>query len=170
MAAVGLNLILGYGGMVSFGHAAYLGIGGYAVGILPFQGVGSAACMAGRARRVGAVRARDRRLSLRTRGVYFIMITLAFAQMFYFLAIGLEALWRRRRPDDQRAQPLRRRSISATSALFYYLCFALLLVASICSAGSSIRASAWCCAAHARTSGGCWRSAFPTFATSSSRT
>ena len=41
MAAVSLNLILGYGGMMSFGHAAYLGIGGYAVGILAFEGVSS---------------------------------------------------------------------------------------------------------------------------------
>ena len=39
IAAVSLNLILGYGGMVSFGHAAYLGIGAYAVGILGFYGI-----------------------------------------------------------------------------------------------------------------------------------
>ena len=44
IAAVSLNLILGYGGMMSFGHAAYLGIGGYAVGILAFEGVPSASC------------------------------------------------------------------------------------------------------------------------------
>ena len=41
MAAVSLNLIMGYGGMVSFGHAAYLGLGGYAVGILAKEGIGS---------------------------------------------------------------------------------------------------------------------------------
>ena len=41
LAAVSLNLIMGYGGMMSFGHAAYLGIGGYAVGILAFEGIGS---------------------------------------------------------------------------------------------------------------------------------
>ena len=41
LAAVSLNLILGYGGMMSFGHAAYLGIGGYSVGILAFEGVTS---------------------------------------------------------------------------------------------------------------------------------
>ena len=41
MAATSLNLILGYGGMVSFGHAVYLGIGGYAVGILAHEGIGS---------------------------------------------------------------------------------------------------------------------------------
>ena len=82
LAAASLNLIMGYGGMMSFGHAAYLGIGGYAVGILAFEGIGSGfiewpvALLASAlyALVIGA-------LSLRTRGVYFIMITLAFAQM-----------------------------------------------------------------------------------------
>ena len=62
LAAASLNLIMGYGGMMSFGHAAYLGIGGYAVGILAFEGIGSGfiqwpVALAG----VGAVCARDRR-------------------------------------------------------------------------------------------------------------
>jgi len=90
LAAASLNLIMGYGGMMSFGHAAYLGIGGYAVGILATEGIGSGfiqwpvALLASAlfALVIGA-------LSLRTRGVYFIMITLAFAQMFYFLAVSL---------------------------------------------------------------------------------
>jgi branched-chain amino acid transport system permease protein len=90
MAAVSLNLILGYGGMMSFGHAAYLGIGGYSVAILAFEGVQSGfaqwpaalATSAFFALVVGA-------LSLRTRGVYFIMITLAFAQMAYYVASGM---------------------------------------------------------------------------------
>src|SRR5947209_16809864 len=85
LAALSLNLILGYGGMVSFGHAAYLGVGVYTVGILSTHGVGSAfvqwpaAVVASAlvALAIGAV-------SLRTSGVYFIMITLAFAQMLYF--------------------------------------------------------------------------------------
>jgi branched-chain amino acid transport system permease protein len=92
IAAVSLNLILGYGGMVSFGHAAYLGIGGYAVGILAFHGIhsgwlqwglaiGSSALVA---LAIGAV-------SIRTSGIYFIMITLAFTQMLYYLGISLEA-------------------------------------------------------------------------------
>src|SRR5262249_964422 len=80
IAAVSLNLIMGYGGMVSFGHAAYLGIGGYVVGILAQEGMPSgyvqwplAILVCGLAALIiGA-------LSLRTRGVYFIMITLAFA-------------------------------------------------------------------------------------------
>ena len=90
LAAVSLNLIMGYGGMMSFGHAAYLGIGGYAVGILAHEGIGSGfiqwpvalAASALFALVIGA-------LSLRTRGVYFIMITLAFAQMAYYVASGL---------------------------------------------------------------------------------
>ena len=62
MAAVSLNLILGYGGMMSFGHAAYLGIGGYAVGILALRGHRERLrAMAGGACRVGAVRAGHRR-------------------------------------------------------------------------------------------------------------
>jgi branched-chain amino acid transport system permease protein len=90
LAASSLNLIMGYGGMMSFGHAAYLGIGGYAVGMLANEGVGSGfiqwpvalAASALFALVIGA-------LSLRTRGVYFIMITLAFAQMAYYVASGL---------------------------------------------------------------------------------
>ena len=115
IAAVSLNLIMGYGGMVSFGHAAYLGIGGYVVGILAYEGVPSgfvqwpvALIVSGLfALLIGA-------LSLRTRGVYFIMITLAFAQMIYYVAVSLEPLWRRRRADDLPAQPVCRASISRT--------------------------------------------------------
>jgi branched-chain amino acid transport system permease protein len=92
LAASSLNLILGYGGMVSFGHAAFLGTGAYAVAILMAEGVSSAwvswplavAVSALFALVIGAV-------SLRTRGVYFIMITLAFAQMAYYLCISLRA-------------------------------------------------------------------------------
>ena len=91
MAALSLNLIMGFGGMVSFGHAVYLGIGGYAVGILAKEGIGSGfvqwpAAIAASALYALVVGA----LSLRTRGVYFIMITLAFAQMAYYVAIGLD--------------------------------------------------------------------------------
>ena len=91
IAALSLDLILGYGGMVSFGHAAYLGIGAYAVGILAFYGVDNGflqwsvavAASAVAALVIGAI-------SIRTSGVYFIMITLAFAQMLYYLGISLE--------------------------------------------------------------------------------
>jgi branched-chain amino acid transport system permease protein len=91
IAAVSLNLILGYGGMVSFGHAAYLGIGGYSVAIFAFYGVNSGplqwavaiGASALVALAIGAV-------SIRTSGVYFIMITLAFTQMLYYLGISIE--------------------------------------------------------------------------------
>jgi len=127
LAAVSLNLIMGYGGMVSFGHAAYLGIGGYAVGILWKEGIGSGfvqwpvaiGASALFALAIGA-------LSLRTRGVYFLMITLAFAQMIYYVAIGLE----RYGGDD--GLTIRQRSQFGglidlnNRTLFYYVCFALL--------------------------------------------
>jgi branched-chain amino acid transport system permease protein len=92
MAAASLNLVLGYGGMVSFGHAAFFGAGAYMVGILAAEGVSSLwiswpvaiAVAAAAALVVGAI-------SLRTRGVYFIMITLAFAQMMYYVFVSLKA-------------------------------------------------------------------------------
>jgi branched-chain amino acid transport system permease protein len=130
MAAVSLNLIMGFGGMVSFGHAAYLGIGGYAIGILAKEGINSGfvqwplalAMSALFALAVGA-------LSLRTRGVYFIMITLAFAQMVYYVAIGLD----RYGGDDgmtiyKRSQFGDLINLSNKTA-FYYLCLVLLLLA-----------------------------------------
>jgi branched-chain amino acid transport system permease protein len=128
IGAVSLNLIMGYGGMVSFGHAAYLGIGGYAVGILAKEGIGSGfvqwpvaiAVSALYALVVGA-------LSLRTRGVYFIMITLAFAQMIYYVAIGLE-----RYGGDDGLTIYQRSGFGGlidlnNKTVFYYLCFALLM-------------------------------------------
>lgn len=107
MAGVGLNLVLGYGGLVSFGHAAFFGIGGYAAGILashalnyepimesPFLIEGTTQMIiiwivalvvsAFVALVIGAI-------TLRTSGVYFIMITLAFAQMIYYFAISWPA-------------------------------------------------------------------------------
>ena len=89
--ALSLDLILGYGGMVSFGHAAYLGIGAYAVGIPAFYGVHNgylqwALAMLASATVALVIGA----ISLRTSGVYFIMITLAFTQMLYFLANSIE--------------------------------------------------------------------------------
>jgi branched-chain amino acid transport system permease protein len=90
LAAASLNLIMGYGGMMSFGHAAYLGIGGYAVGILAFEGIGAGSIQFAVALAASALFALViGALSLRTRGVYFIMITLAFAQMAYYVASGL---------------------------------------------------------------------------------
>jgi branched-chain amino acid transport system permease protein len=129
MAATTLNLILGYGGMVSFGHAVYLGIGGYAVGILAYEGVTSGFVQWPLAIVVSALFALIvGALSLRTRGVYFIMITLAFAQLLYYFGVGLD----RYGADD--GLSIRQRSQFAglvnlsDRPLFYYLCLALLLV------------------------------------------
>jgi branched-chain amino acid transport system permease protein len=128
IAAVSLNLILGYGGLVSFGHAAYLGVGGYSVGILAFYGVyngwlqWAVAILASAlvALVIGAI-------SVRTRGIYFIMITLAFTQMLYYLGISVEEYG----GDDG----MRLRVKSQFSGLvdlsdpvaFYYLALVLLL-------------------------------------------
>jgi branched-chain amino acid transport system permease protein len=128
LAAVSLNLILGYGGMMSFGHAAYLGIGGYAVGILAFEGVSSGFVQWPVALVVSALFALlIGALSLRTRGVYFIMITLAFAQMAYYIVAGLA----RYGGDDGLTIQERSRFIAplnlSNKMQFYYVCLALLL-------------------------------------------
>jgi branched-chain amino acid transport system permease protein len=90
LAASSLNLVLGYGGMVSFGHALYIGLGAYVVGISVYLGMTS-----GWAHLVivimlcGIVAYVTGLICLRTSGIGFIMITLAFAQMFYFLFVSL---------------------------------------------------------------------------------
>ncbi len=92
LAATSLNLILGFGGMVSFGHAAFVGVGAYTAGILLQAGVHSAWLLWPAAMGVAALFAAViGAISLRTRGVYFIMITLAFAQMLYYLATSTKA-------------------------------------------------------------------------------
>ena len=91
LAAVALNLILGFGGMVSFGHAFYLGVGAYAAGIMSAEGIGSGWAHVAMALAVGLVFAIGiGMVALRTHGMIFIMITLAFAQMGYFLAVSLK--------------------------------------------------------------------------------
>ena len=91
IAAVSLNLIMGYGGMISFGHAVYIGVGGYAIGILTFHGIESAYIQWPVALAAsGLVALIFGAISLRTRGVYFIMITLAFTQMVHFFSVSLE--------------------------------------------------------------------------------
>lgn len=100
IATVSLNLVLGYGGLVSFGHAAYIGIGAYAVGIPVYHefygGFAAAASTNGLFQIAIAVVVSalfaliTGAISLRTKGVYFIMITMAFAQMIYYLFISLE--------------------------------------------------------------------------------
>ena len=91
LAAVGLNLALGYGGLVSFGHAMYIGIGAYCVAIASHYGADSGILHLLLVLVVTAVVAAPVGLiALRTHGIAFIMITLALAQMFYFLAVGLK--------------------------------------------------------------------------------
>ena len=121
LAATSLNLILGFGGMVSFGHAAFLGVGAYTVVILSQMGVvdawvawPTAMVVAGLfALLIGAV-------SLRTQGVYFIMITLAFAQMMYYLVVSFKAYG----GDDGMSLPARSRIgflDMSNDAHFYYV-------------------------------------------------
>ena len=142
LAAVGLNLILGKGGFVSFGHAAFFGLGGYVMGILAWhaqnyspllewplliEGTNSMPVIwllsiilsAFLALVIGAV-------SLKTSGVYFIMITLAFAQMMYYFSIswsayggedGMSIYVRNEFPGLNTLDPIQ----------FYFLCLMLLL-------------------------------------------
>jgi len=149
LAGVGLNIALGLGGLVSLGHAAFFGLGGYAMGVLashaqsytplletpfmiegtrsmPLIWLAAALSSALAALIIGA-------LSLRTSGVYFIMITLAFGQMLFFFAIswpayggedGLSIYVRNGFPGLDTLDPIQ----------FFGICFALLLLALLFSA------------------------------------
>jgi branched-chain amino acid transport system permease protein len=137
IAAMSLNLILGYGGMVAFGHAAFFGLGGYAVGILYqhssdntafldfVSGTDSLIVAVAAAMLVSALAAAViGSLSLRTSGVPFIMITLAFAQMLFFLFVSLKAYG----GDD--GLMMRRRDIlpfinARDDTTYYYICVGL---------------------------------------------
>ncbi len=91
LAAVGLNFILGFGGLVSFGHALYIAVGAYVVALMSASGISDGwlhliACVL-----VGtAIAAVLGLVALRTSGIAFIMITLAFAQMFFYLIVSLK--------------------------------------------------------------------------------
>ena len=147
IAGVGLNFALGFGGLVSFGHAVFFGLGGYAMGILAFHaqtytpilewpfainGTRSMPVIWGVAIVVSAVVAVGiGALSLRTNGVYFIMITLAFAQMFYYFAIswptyggedGLSIYVRNEFPGLNTMDPIQ----------YFAICFTLLLLVLFC--------------------------------------
>lgn len=126
MAATSLNLILGYGGMVSFGHAAFLGIGAYSVGIPAYYDINSGWLQFAVAVAVSAAFATvTGAISLRTRGVYFIMITMAFAQMVYFTFVSIEEYG-----GDDGLVIYSRSNFSGFSiesaATLYYFCFACL--------------------------------------------
>src|SRR5690606_10087675 len=141
LAATGLNLALGLGGLVSFGHAAFFGIGGYAAGILATHSFSGEAILLGLPGSnqmlviwlvamvvAGLVGLLIGAISLRTSGVYFIMITLAFAQMVYYFAIswpayggedGLSILVRNQFPGVNTMRPLG----------FFLICYVVLLAA-----------------------------------------
>jgi branched-chain amino acid transport system permease protein len=130
LAATSLNLILGYGGMVSFGHAAYLGIGGYSIAILAHEGITSGFVQWPVALLASALFALViGSLCLRTRGLYFIMITLAFAQMIFYVFAGLD-----RYGGDDGLTIYSRSNFDGLIDLnaktqFYYLCLGLLVAA-----------------------------------------
>ena len=128
MAAASLNLVLGYGGMVSFGHAAFFGAGAYVVGILAFEGVRSLWIAWPAAILVAALAALViGAISLRTRGVYFIMITLAFAQMMYYVFVSMKAYG----GDDGLSLPGRSTGLGVelrNEFVWYYLVLGLLLL------------------------------------------
>jgi len=128
IAATSLNLALGYGGMISFGHAAFVGTGAYVGAICIAEGVTSAwiawpaatAAAALAAWLIGAV-------SLRTRGVYFIMITLAFAQMMFYLVNSMKAYG-----GDEGLTLPQRASDLGNEVVFYYVVLAFLLGSIYC--------------------------------------
>ena len=132
ICALSLDLILGYGGMVSFGHAAFFGAGAYITGLLSVHGVTSAwiawpAAAAGAACLAVVIGV----VCLRTTGVYFIMITLAFAQMLYYFFSSLQEYG----GDDGMAIPGRSTFGSgfdiSSHTVFFYVVFALLVISLI---------------------------------------
>jgi branched-chain amino acid transport system permease protein len=130
IAATSLNLVLGYGGMLSFGHAAFVGAGAYVASILVAEGVASAwigwpAAVAASALLAWIIGA----ISLRTRGVYFIMITLAFAQMMFYLVNSMKAYG-----GDEGLTLPRRAELGlgldlGNEVVFYYVVLLVLLLA-----------------------------------------
>jgi len=140
LAATGLNLALGLGGLISFGHAAFFGLGGYAAGILASHGFSGEPLLFGFSGTnqmwivwivavavAGLVGLAIGAISLRTSGVYFIMITLAFAQMVYYFAIswpayggedGLSMTVRNQFPGVMTMRPLN----------YFLICYMVLLV------------------------------------------
>jgi len=128
IAVISLNLILGFGGMVSLGHAAYLGIGAYCVGIASYYDFYNGWLHLALALSVSAIFALlTGAVSLRTKGVYFIMITMAFSQMVYFTFLSLEEYG----ADDglviySRSEFPEFISMDSSAGLYYWV-FALLL-------------------------------------------
>ena len=143
IAGIGLNLILGYGGMVSFGHAAFFGLGGYVTGILAFhfnnyepiqilvfefEGTNQLLFIWIFTLIFSSILALFiGYFSLRTTGVYFIMITLAFAQMLYYFSIS----WPTYGGEDGLSLSLRNQIPflnTMDSTTFFYICYVWLII------------------------------------------
>lgn len=143
LAAMSLGFVMGYGGMVSLGHAAFLGVGAYTAGALTYHSIDGSRLlgMPGTdqalltwplATVVGALMGLlIGALSLRTRGIYFIMTTLAFNQMIYFLFNALEVYG----GDDGVSLFAARRAFGPLDAsddvVFFYICFTVLTVSTV---------------------------------------
>ena len=140
LAATGLNLALGLGGLISFGHAAFFGIGGYAAGILASHSFSGDPLLFGLSGTnqmwivwivavavAGLVGMGIGAISLRTSGVYFIMITLAFAQMVYYFAIS----WPAYGGEDGLSMTVRNQFPGVMTMLplnYFLICYVILLV------------------------------------------
>lgn len=127
LAALGLNIVLGFGGMVSFGHALYLGLGAYCVGILASHGIDNGGLqLLLTVILCATVGLGTGWISLRTSGISFIMITLAFAQMFYYLFVSLKQYG----GDDGLSISMRTKLVGLNFAeplTLYYIAFACVL-------------------------------------------
>ncbi len=136
IAAIALDLILGFGALVSFGHAAFMGIGAYGMGIMASHGqegllAGLAAALAASAFFALVTGA----ISLRTKGVYFIMITLAFGQMAFYTAASLRAYG----GDDgltvaHRSLVMGARLLQGDRVFYYVVLACLVAVYALCAA------------------------------------
>jgi branched-chain amino acid transport system permease protein len=135
MAALSVDILLGYAGLVSFGHAAFYGVGAYATGMLINAGAVSGFVVLPAAVIAAAVAALIiGALSLRTTGLYFIMITLAFAQMLYYVAQSLRAYGGTDGFALDGRVTLGGIVKTTDAASFYYLCLAFLaLVLFLCA-------------------------------------
>ena len=172
--AMSLDLLIGYGGMASLGHAAYFGVAAYATGLLALRlhwdvwlalpaGLLAAALTA----------VLFGLLALRTRGSYFLMITLALSQVLWGVAFG----WRSLTGGDDGLPEVPRPDLglpslarcAPTASRSIISCCSSSRSARCCWSASSTRRSAMRSAASARAKPGCWRSATTSGATSSRR-
>jgi branched-chain amino acid transport system permease protein len=125
IAALALNLLLGYTGLLSFGHAMFFGIGAYCAGILAAK-YGLSAFVAIPIAMVvtAAISWLIGLVCVRRSGLYFIMITLAFNQMFYFIAYS----WTSMTGGEDGLPGLRRPSIIADQWSFYIFTVIVFLI------------------------------------------